>query len=119
MYTPTTHTQSESIWYEDLMWPLLQGFSALLVLTSCKRVFKANVCIMGWAYSEYAIPICLKTNRYGICYKASSLLVVICCVLCSQHYGYSRITTTADTLVFEYVRNDDGKVHDTLELKKQ
>ena len=27
--------------------------------------------------------------------------------------------TTADTLVFEYVRNDDGKVHDTLELKKQ
>ena len=35
-----------------------------------------------------------------------------------QHYGYSRITTNASTLVFEYVRDDDGKVHDSLVLQK-
>ena len=35
-----------------------------------------------------------------------------------QHYGYSRITTNATTLVFEYVRNDDNKVHDSIVLKK-
>ena len=35
-----------------------------------------------------------------------------------EHYGYSRITTNASTLVFEYVRDDDGKVHDSIVLQK-
>ena len=35
-----------------------------------------------------------------------------------QHWGFSRITTSATTLTFEYIRDDDGKAHDSLVLKK-
>jgi len=35
-----------------------------------------------------------------------------------QHWGYSRFTVNATALVFEYVRDDDGEVHDTAVLKK-
>jgi len=38
--------------------------------------------------------------------------------LLPQHWGYSRFTVNATALVFEYVRDDDGEVHDTVVLKK-
>ena len=35
-----------------------------------------------------------------------------------QHWGFSRFTANATTLVFEYVRDDDGQVHDTVVFTK-
>eukprot|EP00731_Ephydatia_muelleri_P019790 Em0012g615a len=35
-----------------------------------------------------------------------------------QHWGFSRFTANATTLVFEYVRDDDGQVHDSIVLTK-
>ena len=35
-----------------------------------------------------------------------------------QHYGISRISANATTLVFEFVWNEDGAVHDTLVLTR-
>ena len=39
-------------------------------------------------------------------------------VLDDQHYGYTHFTADETALLFEYVRNDDGKVHDSFTLKK-
>ena len=36
----------------------------------------------------------------------------------TQHWGYSRFTANSSTLVFEYIWNDDGKVHDNVVLNK-
>jgi hypothetical protein len=35
-----------------------------------------------------------------------------------EHWGLSRFTTNATTFSFEYIRDDDGRVHDTLVLRK-
>eukprot|EP00731_Ephydatia_muelleri_P019816 Em0012g641a len=35
-----------------------------------------------------------------------------------HHWGFSRFTANATTLVFEYVRDDDGQVHDTVVFTK-
>jgi len=40
-------------------------------------------------------------------------------VVVYQHWGYSRFVANATTLVFEYIQNDDGQVHDTITLHKQ
>lgn len=36
----------------------------------------------------------------------------------SQHWGYSRFIANTTTLVFEYIQNNDGQVHDTVILRK-
>ena len=35
-----------------------------------------------------------------------------------QHWGLTRLTTNSTALVFEYIHDDDGMVHDRLVLKK-
>ena len=35
-----------------------------------------------------------------------------------QHWGYTRFVANATTLVFEYIHNDDGQVHDSIVLTK-
>ena len=39
-------------------------------------------------------------------------------VVDDQHYGYSRFTANATSLVFEFVRDSDGQVHDSFLLKR-
>ena len=35
-----------------------------------------------------------------------------------QHWGYTKFVANETTLVFEYIRNNDGKVHDSFILYK-
>ena len=35
-----------------------------------------------------------------------------------QNYGYTRLAANATTLVFEFIRNEDNEVYDTLILEK-
>ena len=37
----------------------------------------------------------------------------------NKHFGYSRFTVNSTSLVFEFIRDDDGQVHDTFTINKR
>ena len=40
------------------------------------------------------------------------------CDLHIQHYGFTKLFANSTTLIFEFVRHTDGKVHDSFVLRK-
>ena len=70
--------------------------------------------------------VCTCTYIHACIYNV--MHSVVCCnirgfvneifPLFPQHWGMTRLTTNSTTLVFEFIHDDDGMVHDSLVLRK-